>query len=295
MVSVVGNNGNYMINLGPRPDGSFEAEQIALMDELGSWLKKHGEMIYGTRGGPFYPFAEGVSTRKGKKAWIMITDPKAKQITLPILEQKIKSAKIYQSKQTVPFSIKKNLMQFDVSGISYPGPIKVIELTFEEVVGMSKIKSISNKYEVQGANQITNGIFYELSLKDEHWNHSAENKNIFTDREVHDYAFHTAEEQNPFIKIDLGSTKEVHGIVISNRKSCCQERAQSLTVWISDDGKNWKPYWKAKKLKEKWDISIETESMGATVSGKKLRYIKIGLDDKEEQILHLNKIKIYAK
>lgn len=48
MVEVVGNNGNYMINLGPRPDGSFAPEQIALMDTLGMWLADHGDAIYGT-------------------------------------------------------------------------------------------------------------------------------------------------------------------------------------------------------------------------------------------------------
>ncbi len=140
MVSVVGNNGNYMINLGPRPDGSFEKEQIALMDELGKWLDKHGEMIYKTRGGPFYPFEEGVSTRKGKKAWLMITDPKAKSVTLPKLEQKIISAKIYKSNKEVSYSVKNNLMEFDVSEINYPGPVKVIELCFDDKVEMSSVK-----------------------------------------------------------------------------------------------------------------------------------------------------------
>jgi hypothetical protein len=51
--------------------------------------------------------------------------------------------------------------------------------------------------------------------------------------------FHTAEEHNPWLKIDLGATHSVRGIKLENRGSCCQERAIPLVVEVSVDGKSW--------------------------------------------------------
>ena len=45
----VSENGNLLINVGPKADGTIPREQIAVLRELGAWLKKHGEAIYATR------------------------------------------------------------------------------------------------------------------------------------------------------------------------------------------------------------------------------------------------------
>lgn len=295
MVSVVGNNGNYMINLGPRPDGSFEAEQIVLMDELGKWLKKHEQTIYATRGGPFYPFPQGVSTRKDNKAWIFITDPKTENLILPKLSQQILTARIFGTQDKVDFYAENEMLVFDVDKMDYPGPVKVIELTFKEDVKMAEKKANKNVFEIQGAKKISKGISIELSSRDEQWNDPDKESHLIGEDTVHDYAFHTQSEKKPFVLIDLGETTEIHGLVIFNRETCCQNRANALTVWYSGDGKNWEKHWSANSNKDQWEIPFTQKSMGAEITGKKMRFIKVGLDNEVEQVLHLKKIDIYAK
>ena len=46
-------DGNLLFNVGPRPDGLIEESHAARLREMGEFLKKYGESIYGTRGGPF--------------------------------------------------------------------------------------------------------------------------------------------------------------------------------------------------------------------------------------------------
>ena len=46
-------NGNLALNTGPMPDGPIEPRQAERFREIGHWLAKYGESIYGTRGGPF--------------------------------------------------------------------------------------------------------------------------------------------------------------------------------------------------------------------------------------------------
>lgn len=49
LVDVVAKNGNLLINVGPRADGTIPEVQASAMAELGSWLSKHGAAVYGTR------------------------------------------------------------------------------------------------------------------------------------------------------------------------------------------------------------------------------------------------------
>ncbi|HMS36158.1 MAG TPA: alpha-L-fucosidase, partial [Arachnia sp.] len=49
LVDVVSKNGNLLINVGPRADGSIPELQLAAMRELGAWLGTNGEAVYGTR------------------------------------------------------------------------------------------------------------------------------------------------------------------------------------------------------------------------------------------------------
>ncbi|MCG8578853.1 MAG: alpha-L-fucosidase [Bacteroidales bacterium] len=136
MVNTIGNNGNYMINLGPKPDGTFDPEQVELMNKLGEWIHKHSKAIYYTRGGPYYPFNEGVSTFNKKKAWLFITDSGATDIQLPELTPTIVSAKVFSTNIDVPFLLKNNEIIFDISKVDYQGPVKVIELKFSKSLTM---------------------------------------------------------------------------------------------------------------------------------------------------------------
>ena len=49
LVDVVSKNGNLLINVGPRPDGSIQEEQAEPLRALGRWLEVHGRSIFGTR------------------------------------------------------------------------------------------------------------------------------------------------------------------------------------------------------------------------------------------------------
>jgi alpha-L-fucosidase len=57
LVDVVSKNGNLLLNVGPRADGTISPEAQAILIEMGMWLKANGEAIYGTR--PWLMYGEG--------------------------------------------------------------------------------------------------------------------------------------------------------------------------------------------------------------------------------------------
>ncbi len=63
LVDVVSKNGNLLLNVGPRPDGSIPSEVNERLLGLGEWLRINGEAIYGTR--HWKTFGEGSTTVSG--------------------------------------------------------------------------------------------------------------------------------------------------------------------------------------------------------------------------------------
>ena len=93
LARTVGGGGNLLLNVGPMLDGRVEQRQIKRLAEMGSWLEKNGESIYGTSGGPFKPTEGMVSTHKDKRVFIHLFTLPEGQLVLPALNKtKILSA-----------------------------------------------------------------------------------------------------------------------------------------------------------------------------------------------------------
>lgn len=72
LASTAGGNGNLLLNISPMPDGRIEIRAIDTLKQIERWLKKHGNAIYNTHGGPYMPNKVFTSTRKGNKVNILL-------------------------------------------------------------------------------------------------------------------------------------------------------------------------------------------------------------------------------
>ena len=57
LVDVVSKNGNFLLNIGPRADGTIPDEDARILEEIGAWLNVNGEAIYDTH--PWRKYGEG--------------------------------------------------------------------------------------------------------------------------------------------------------------------------------------------------------------------------------------------
>jgi alpha-L-fucosidase len=55
MVRAAGNDANFLLNVGPMPNGEIQPAFANRLREMGKWLAIYSESIYGTRGGPVKP------------------------------------------------------------------------------------------------------------------------------------------------------------------------------------------------------------------------------------------------
>ena len=63
LVDIVSKNGNLLINVVQRPDGTIDAEVETLLHNIGDWMKVNGESIYATR--PWVTYGEGPTKSGG--------------------------------------------------------------------------------------------------------------------------------------------------------------------------------------------------------------------------------------
>jgi len=86
LIKTASGNGNLLLNVGPMPDGRIEQRQIDVLRQMGDWLKKFGDSIYETTGGPYAPNDDYSATRKGNKVFVHIFDNKKNKLELPALQ-----------------------------------------------------------------------------------------------------------------------------------------------------------------------------------------------------------------
>jgi alpha-L-fucosidase len=103
LVKAAGHNSNFLLNVGPMPDGRIQHEHIAILEKMGEWNKLNGATIYGTRQGPYAPTNWGVSTQKANKIYLHILDLSDDVLAISKPNGKIESIRFFKDQSTVAF------------------------------------------------------------------------------------------------------------------------------------------------------------------------------------------------
>ncbi len=87
-------DGNLLLNISPDGNGDVIPEAKAVLREMGVWMNKNGDAVYGTRGGPWQPIDDVFgSTKKDGEVFIHVWDrEKFAEVTLPDIGIELLSA-----------------------------------------------------------------------------------------------------------------------------------------------------------------------------------------------------------
>ncbi len=102
----LGGDGNLLFNVGPMPDGRIEQRQLDRLKEMGDWVSRNQEAIYGTRGGPFLPTERMVSTHKGSRIYLYLLEGPGKNLEIA-LEKAVKVKKAFFLDGELPIQTKR--------------------------------------------------------------------------------------------------------------------------------------------------------------------------------------------
>jgi alpha-L-fucosidase len=96
LARAAGYNANFLLNIGPMPNGRIQPEFIERLRGVGKWVERNGESIYGTRGGPLPPTSWGATTQRPGKIYVHVMDYAGDLLALSKLPP-VKSAKVLTS------------------------------------------------------------------------------------------------------------------------------------------------------------------------------------------------------
>lgn len=99
LVKAAGYNANFLLNVGPMPNGKIQPEFVDTLRKVGNWTRIYGESIYGTRSGPIPPQTWGVSTQKDDKVYIHVLNWSGEYLLLPDWGQKLVRIQSFDSKE----------------------------------------------------------------------------------------------------------------------------------------------------------------------------------------------------
>jgi len=104
LVNAAGRNANFLLNIGPMPNGKIQPEFADTLAVVGDWMKKNGESVYGTRGNLIAAQQWGVVTYKNKTLYAHVLNmPQQPYIFLPQVKGKVTKATLMSDGSSIKF------------------------------------------------------------------------------------------------------------------------------------------------------------------------------------------------
>ncbi|MEN9569905.1 MAG: hypothetical protein RL172_1136 [Bacteroidota bacterium] len=133
LVKAAGYNANFLLNVGPMPDGSIQPEFADTLAVIGQWMQQNGESVYGTRGNLVAPQPWGVLTQRNKTVFVHILQQPASAayIFIPGWNTQIDKAILFGTAKKVNFKQQPEGTFIFMDGINCNGIDTIIALTLK--------------------------------------------------------------------------------------------------------------------------------------------------------------------
>lgn len=84
LIDIASKGGNYLLNIGPKADGTFPEQSIQSLKTIGEWMRINGEAIYATKASDLPQPSWGRTTQKGDFLYLFVFDwPKDGKLVVP--------------------------------------------------------------------------------------------------------------------------------------------------------------------------------------------------------------------
>jgi alpha-L-fucosidase len=98
LVRCVSGNGNYLLNVGPKPDGTFPVMAQMRLKQIGRWMKVNSDSIYGCGRAPFgVDEGLGLTTANGDTVYVHVFKWPGEELAISGVNAPVISAKLLAS------------------------------------------------------------------------------------------------------------------------------------------------------------------------------------------------------
>lgn len=112
LITCTRDRGNFLMNIGPRGDGSIPEESVRILSTVGKWMERNGEAIYGSDLCQPRRSNYALFTRKGNTLYMHVHFWPGSTVAMAGLMNQVKSARLLATGQDVKFEQDKLRVRF---------------------------------------------------------------------------------------------------------------------------------------------------------------------------------------
>jgi alpha-L-fucosidase len=128
LVEVASRGGNFLLNVGPQPDGQIQPEFQQRLRAVGDWLRLNGDSIYGTTYGPIQGSEGFRTTAKGKSIYVHVFDWTPPACEIAGFEGRVLAARLLAHGKPLTFHQDENKLVIDLPPQAPDANVSVIAL-----------------------------------------------------------------------------------------------------------------------------------------------------------------------
>jgi alpha-L-fucosidase len=135
LVTAASGEGNFLLNVGPKPDGTLRKEETDRLSAIGRWMKVNGEAIYGSQRCALSGGSAGMWTCKGTVGYLHVVRWTGRTAEAPMVKSRAQSAELLGSGAALKVEHGRN-GRLLISGLPAKPPsplLNVIKVRFSEV------------------------------------------------------------------------------------------------------------------------------------------------------------------
>jgi alpha-L-fucosidase len=127
------NGGNFMLNLGPLADGSIPVEDRRLFEEIGCWVSRNGEAVYGTKANPFNYHDKKLSCYREKTVYTALHFYHGPENVIAGVGNKVNSVRLLADNRKIKFKQIDDRVMLTGLPKKWPDILPVVALELDSV------------------------------------------------------------------------------------------------------------------------------------------------------------------
>ena len=128
LIEVISRGGNFLLDVGPQPDGQIQPEFADRLHRVGEWTHRNAGAIYGSGYGPIQGEPAFRTTARGSSVYVFVMDESAREITVGPLGTASTQARLVADGKTIAAHAEGRSVRIALDKTLWQHGVPVIEL-----------------------------------------------------------------------------------------------------------------------------------------------------------------------
>jgi alpha-L-fucosidase len=129
LVEIASRGGNYLLDVGPSPRGTFPPQAVERLNALSQWMAVNGESIHGTTYGPLQHLLFGRTTATEDTVYLLVWDwPSSGKINLGAMPGVVSGVSLLAGQESLPFDQPGNNLTIRIPQQPPDSPVSVLAI-----------------------------------------------------------------------------------------------------------------------------------------------------------------------